>query len=257
VESAGRKRKFRDWGLDSARLTPAGKALAKDARRLIEGAVAMRARAAASPQTSSPSLSSPFDGYFSPRAADRESQGAAECVSAHAGVDLHRDPRRLRAASARRRRAFRHLSAGDDRRGRSDARLSRLNRRRSRGQRRSSALSGARPIARETLEPHVQLVLTDRILLTQDLRGGIVSHHIWRFADLSTRLEFLLAGFGWCNMPLHMVRGPIEQGRLKALKARGARRVPVPRPYRACARARDRPRRALAHRDLRVRMAGG
>jgi DNA-binding transcriptional LysR family regulator len=103
----------------------------------------------------------------------------------------------------------------------------------------------------------VQLVLTDRILLTQDLRGGIVSHHIWRFADLSTRLEFLLAGFGWCNMPLHMVRGPIEQGRLKALKARGARRVPVPRPYRACARARDRPRRALAHRDLRVRMAGG
>jgi DNA-binding transcriptional LysR family regulator len=74
------------------------------------------------------------------------------------------------------------------------------------------------PIARETLEPHVQLVLTDRTPLTQNFSGGIVSHHIWRFADLSTRLEFLLAGFGWCRMPAHLVRGPIADGRLKALK---------------------------------------
>jgi hypothetical protein len=35
----------RDWGLDSAP-DAGGEALAKDARRLIEGAVAMRARAA-------------------------------------------------------------------------------------------------------------------------------------------------------------------------------------------------------------------
>ena len=50
------------------------------------------------------------------------------------------------------------------------------------------------PLARETLEPHVQLVLTDRTPLTQNLSGGILSRHIWRFADLSTRLDFLLAG---------------------------------------------------------------
>ena len=74
------------------------------------------------------------------------------------------------------------------------------------------------PIARVTLEPHVQLVLTDRTPLTQNFSGGIVSHHVWRFADLSTRLEFLLAGFGWCRMPAHLVRGPIAEGRLKALK---------------------------------------
>ena len=73
------------------------------------------------------------------------------------------------------------------------------------------------PVTREALEPYVQLVLTDRTPSTQHLMGGIVSHHIWRFADLSTRLEFLLAGFGWCNMPLHLVRGPIAEGRLKAL----------------------------------------
>jgi DNA-binding transcriptional LysR family regulator len=75
------------------------------------------------------------------------------------------------------------------------------------------------PIARETLEPHVQLVLTDRTPLPQqNIGGGIVSHHIWRFADLATRLEFLLAGFGWCNMPAHLVADHIAAGRLKRLE---------------------------------------
>ena len=75
------------------------------------------------------------------------------------------------------------------------------------------------PIARETLEPHVQLVLTDRAPLTQrTIGGGIVGHHIWRFADLATRLEFLLAGFGWCNMPAHLVADHIAAGRLKRLE---------------------------------------
>jgi DNA-binding transcriptional LysR family regulator len=75
------------------------------------------------------------------------------------------------------------------------------------------------PIGREALEPHVQLVLTDRTPLPQQsLGGGIVSHHIWRFADLATRLEFLLAGFGWCNMPVHLVADHIAAGRLKRLE---------------------------------------
>ncbi len=73
------------------------------------------------------------------------------------------------------------------------------------------------PITRAMLEPQVQLVLTDRTPLTQNLMGGIVSHNIWRFADLSTRLEFLLAGFGWCNMPTHLVEDHIASGRLKKL----------------------------------------
>jgi molybdate transport repressor ModE-like protein len=72
------------------------------------------------------------------------------------------------------------------------------------------------PIRRATLEPHVQLVLTDRTPLTQQSLG-VISHHVWRFADLATRLEFLLAGFGWCNMPVHMVAGHIAAGRLKRL----------------------------------------
>jgi DNA-binding transcriptional LysR family regulator len=74
------------------------------------------------------------------------------------------------------------------------------------------------PATREDLEAHVQLVLTGRNAFAQSVRGGIVSPHIWRFADLATRLEFLLAGFGWCNMPLHMVQEHIAAGRLKRLE---------------------------------------
>jgi DNA-binding transcriptional LysR family regulator len=74
------------------------------------------------------------------------------------------------------------------------------------------------PLGREDLEPHVQLVLTDRTPLTQNWIGGIISRHLWRFADLATRLDFLLAGFGWCNMPGHMIDEHVAAGRLKKLK---------------------------------------
>ncbi len=73
------------------------------------------------------------------------------------------------------------------------------------------------PIDRHTLEKYVQLILTDRTPMSQNLRGGILSLHIWRFADLGTRLDFLLAGFGWCNMPRHLVADHLKAGRLKDL----------------------------------------
>jgi len=73
------------------------------------------------------------------------------------------------------------------------------------------------PLQRNDLEPHVQLVLTGRTPYARNLSGGIVGPQIWRFADLATRLDFLLAGFGWCNMPLHMVEADIAAGRLKRL----------------------------------------
>src|SRR3984957_16587904 len=83
-------------------------------------------------------------------------------------------------------------------------------------------------LAREALEPPVQLVLTDRTPLPQHLSGGIVIRHIWRFADLATRLDFLLAGFGWCNMPSHMVDEHVEASRLKRLKVANQEEVALP-----------------------------
>lgn len=75
----------------------------------------------------------------------------------------------------------------------------------------------ASPIPREVIERQVQLVLTDRSPLTNGLGGSVLSQQTFRFADLSTRLDFLLGGFGWCNMPIHMVREHIAGGRLVVL----------------------------------------
>lgn len=73
------------------------------------------------------------------------------------------------------------------------------------------------PLGRDVLERHVQLVLTDRTQLTTGFTGNIMSTRIWRFADLGSRLGFLLAGFGWCYMPVHLVEDHIVAGRLTRL----------------------------------------
>ena len=67
------------------------------------------------------------------------------------------------------------------------------------------------------LEPHVQLVLSDPV----DPGGpnyGLASARLWRFVDVGHRLDFLLAGFGWCRMPEHLVAGAIAAGTLKAIE---------------------------------------
>lgn len=74
-----------------------------------------------------------------------------------------------------------------------------------------------RPITRADLEPHVQLVLSDPI----DTSGpsyGLASARLWRFVDLQRRLDMLLAGFGWCRMPGHLIVQPLAEGRLVRLE---------------------------------------
>ncbi|WP_050466650.1 LysR family transcriptional regulator [Herbaspirillum chlorophenolicum] len=64
------------------------------------------------------------------------------------------------------------------------------------------------------LEQHVQLVLTDRTTLTAGSNFGVFSPLIWRLADLGAKHAFLKAGFGWGHMPLAMVEPDLEAGRL-------------------------------------------
>lgn len=67
------------------------------------------------------------------------------------------------------------------------------------------------------LEHHVQLVLSD----ADDQGGanyGLASAKLWRFIDLGRRLDFLLAGLGWCRMPEHLIAGPVKSGQLKVIK---------------------------------------
>lgn len=74
-----------------------------------------------------------------------------------------------------------------------------------------------RPATRGDLEPHVQLVLSDPV---DTKRGnyGLSSSRLWRFVDLGRRMDFLLAGFGWCRMPEHLVEAPIAAGQLQYLE---------------------------------------
>ena len=138
----------------------------------------------------------------------------------------------------------------DDGRRRSDGGLFRLDRCRSRRQRRSSARKRARADrARDARaacparpdRPHAADPKSAR-------RHRQPSH-------LALRRSFDPA-----RIPPRRIRlvqhaashGPRADrtGAAEGAEARRARPVPVPRPCRACARARDRPRRALAHRGL-------
>jgi len=74
-----------------------------------------------------------------------------------------------------------------------------------------------RPATRGDLEPHVQLVLSDPVN-PGGAAYGLASARLWRFVDLGRRLDFLLAGFGWCRMPDHLVESSIAEARLVALR---------------------------------------
>jgi DNA-binding transcriptional LysR family regulator len=209
-------------------LTDAGLAVVKDARSMLESAKAMRARAESMAEDVEPELTLAVDAIF-PIPLLMESLNAlrGEFPTLPATVfteALGGGEQRLRDGAAR--MAIYTLPVGPPR----DLTAEFLTR---------IALipvvaadhplaRAEGPLSREMLEPHVQLVLTDRTTMTQNMQGGVVSSHIWRFADLSTRLEFLLGGFGWCNMPWHMVETHIAAGRLKPLTI--AHAVPVELP---------------------------
>ena len=74
-----------------------------------------------------------------------------------------------------------------------------------------------RPATRGDLEPHVQLVLSDPVD-PGAAAYGVSSARLWRFVDLGRRLDVLLAGFGWCRMPAHLVATPIAEAKLVPLQ---------------------------------------
>jgi DNA-binding transcriptional LysR family regulator len=72
-------------------------------------------------------------------------------------------------------------------------------------------------IPRTELAKHVQLVLTDRSELSAGRELGVMSPHTWRLADLFAKHAFLLNGLGWGSMPCHTVKQDIAQRRLVTL----------------------------------------
>lgn len=74
------------------------------------------------------------------------------------------------------------------------------------------------PLERSDLERHTQLILTDGVIGSDAPSWGVVSPHVWRFADLGRRLEFLLEGFGWGTLPTHLAEPHIRDRRLAQLE---------------------------------------
>ncbi len=74
-----------------------------------------------------------------------------------------------------------------------------------------------RPATESDLAPHVQLVLSDPVD-PGSANYGVAGTRLWRFVDLGRRFDFLLAGFGWCRMPEHLVATLIAAGELTAIE---------------------------------------
>ena len=73
-----------------------------------------------------------------------------------------------------------------------------------------------RPATRADLDGSVQLVLSDPSA-PDGPSYGVIGSRTWRFVDLGRRLDFLLAGMGWCRMPEHLVAAHLAAGRLVRL----------------------------------------
>ena len=73
---------------------------------------------------------------------------------------------------------------------------------------------------------HVQLVLTDRTVLSDGRDFGVLSPLTWRLADLGAKHAFLKAALGWGHMPLHMVKADLDTGALVKIRLEG-----VPRDF--------------------------
>ncbi len=73
-----------------------------------------------------------------------------------------------------------------------------------------------RSVTPADLDEHIQLVLSDPAA-PDGPNYGIIGTRAWRFVDIARRLDFLLAGVGWCRMPEHLVAPHLADGRLVAL----------------------------------------
>jgi DNA-binding transcriptional LysR family regulator len=75
-------------------------------------------------------------------------------------------------------------------------------------------------LEREDWAPYVQLVLSDPVD-PDSPNYGLAGERLWRFVDLGRRLDFLLAGLGWCRMPHYLIAQPMADGLLVPIDIAG------------------------------------
>jgi len=73
------------------------------------------------------------------------------------------------------------------------------------------------PIPARVLAQHRQLVLTDRSELSQGREMSVFAANTWRLADLGAKHAFLRAGLGWGAMPASVIEADLANGSLVKL----------------------------------------
>lgn len=71
------------------------------------------------------------------------------------------------------------------------------------------------------LARHVQLVLTDRSMLSAGIEFSVLSPSTWRLADLFAKHAFILNGLGWGGLPFHVAQRDLSEGKLVELSIEG------------------------------------
>src|SRR2546423_3035362 len=79
-----------------------------------------------------------------------------------------------------------------------------------------ASLEGSIPA--RVLAQHRQLVLTDRSEMSQGKDFGVFSANTWRLADLGAKHAFLRAGLGWGGMPAGVVEADLANGSLVKIR---------------------------------------
>src|SRR5467141_834040 len=74
------------------------------------------------------------------------------------------------------------------------------------------------PISARVLAQHRQLVLTDRSEMSQGKDFGVFSANTWRLADLGAKHAFLRAGLGWGGMPVGVIKADLAKGSLVKIR---------------------------------------
>ena len=82
-------------------------------------------------------------------------------------------------------------------------------------------------VSASAIAKHVQLVLSDRTVLSEGRDFGVLSPLTWRLADLGAKDAFLKAGLGWGHMPLHMVKADLDSGVLVKIRVEAVPRAAV------------------------------
>lgn len=72
-------------------------------------------------------------------------------------------------------------------------------------------------VSRSIVQEYIQVVITDRSSITENIEHGVMSQRPWRVTDVWTKHAFLLNGLGWGNMPYPFVKDDLAEGRLVRL----------------------------------------